>query len=97
MVPNRSKAVYSANVTNCILIPKLFMIINEEKFEKTIIFKSTHTENSRKHLFSLFLLITKGYKSSYSQGTDILRTRTHKLLYMTIVINELIFSRMEIG
>ena len=29
---------------------------NEEKFEKTITFKSTHTENSRKHLFSLFFI-----------------------------------------
>ena len=69
MVPNRSKAVYSANVTNCILIPKLLFDYHLKKFEKTIIFKSTHTENSRKHLFHFFLLITKGYKSSYSQGT----------------------------
>ena len=56
IVPNRRKAVYSANVTDCILIPKLFMIINEEKFEKTITFKSTHTENSSKTFISLFFI-----------------------------------------
>ena len=79
-----------------ILIPKLLFDYHFKKFEKTIIFKSTHTENSSKTFISLFFIDYKRLQKKLF-ARYILRTRTHKLLYMTIVINELIFSRMEIG